>query len=231
MLNRPFLIIGHRGASAHLPENTLASFHKAAELGASWVELDVQPLRDGTLVVFHDTFLRRMTGHFGKICNLQHSDLDKIKIKKNLNIPTLKQALVTIKSQNLGVYVEIKSKDISCVSRILDEVSDSETSNVISSFYPHVLNEVRSLGWRGTTMALLENYSRSSLDFSQHHEQIGISEKMLDKNHTGHLILGKRELFCYTINDLTEIKRIKNMGLAGVFTDHPEANHMVDNDP
>ena len=231
MLNEPFLVIGHRGAAAHLPENTIQSFYKAAELGASWVELDVQPLKDGTLVVFHDKFLRRMTGRLGQINNLKYQDLAKFKIKKKFTIPTLKEALAVIKAQNLGVYVEVKSKDVTCVPRILEEVSNSETSNVISSFYPHILEETRSLGWSGTTMALLETYSRSSLDFSQRHEQIGIAGKMLRTKHTENFILEKRKLFCYTINDLTEIKRIKTMGLAGVFTDYPEINHMMESTP
>ena len=50
----PPLVIAHRGDSAHRPENTLASFAGALELGASAVELDVQLTRDGHVVVIHD---------------------------------------------------------------------------------------------------------------------------------------------------------------------------------
>ncbi|MDQ1020417.1 glycerophosphodiester phosphodiesterase [Streptomyces afghaniensis] len=55
------LVIAHRGASAYAPENTLAAVDKAAELGIRWVENDVQPTRDGELVVLHDDNLRRTT--------------------------------------------------------------------------------------------------------------------------------------------------------------------------
>ncbi|MDO0928223.1 glycerophosphodiester phosphodiesterase family protein [Streptomyces sp. TG1A-8] len=54
-------VIAHRGASSHAPENTLASIDKAAELGFSWVENDVQRTRDGELVVIHDDSLERTT--------------------------------------------------------------------------------------------------------------------------------------------------------------------------
>ncbi|MEU7720740.1 glycerophosphodiester phosphodiesterase [Streptomyces tibetensis] len=57
----PPLVIGHRGASAYAPENTLASLDRAAELGIRWVENDVQRTRDGELVVIHDDDLRRTT--------------------------------------------------------------------------------------------------------------------------------------------------------------------------
>jgi glycerophosphoryl diester phosphodiesterase len=55
------LVIGHRGAPAHLPENTLASFRLAFRLGADAVEADLVVSRDGVLVVSHDVELSRTT--------------------------------------------------------------------------------------------------------------------------------------------------------------------------
>ncbi|MFI8234243.1 glycerophosphodiester phosphodiesterase family protein [Streptomyces sp. NPDC085900] len=57
----PPLVIAHRGASAYAPENTLAAIDKAARMGFSWVENDVQRTKDGELVVLHDDSLRRTT--------------------------------------------------------------------------------------------------------------------------------------------------------------------------
>src|SRR2546426_6140813 len=51
------LVIAHRGASGTHPENTMAAFRRAAELGADMIELDVQLTRDAEVVVFHDTTL------------------------------------------------------------------------------------------------------------------------------------------------------------------------------
>jgi glycerophosphoryl diester phosphodiesterase len=55
------LVIGHRGAPSHLPENTLASFRLACRVGADSIETDVQMSRDGVLVLIHDTELSRTT--------------------------------------------------------------------------------------------------------------------------------------------------------------------------
>jgi glycerophosphoryl diester phosphodiesterase len=55
--SRSTLVIGHRGASAARPENTIEAFRHAAELGADWVELDVRRTADGALVIHHDAVL------------------------------------------------------------------------------------------------------------------------------------------------------------------------------
>ena len=47
-------IEAHRGDSSNAPENTLAAFERAAKLGVPWIELDVHPAKDGTLMVIHD---------------------------------------------------------------------------------------------------------------------------------------------------------------------------------
>lgn len=55
------IVVAHRGASAYAPENTLAAVDRAARMGVSWVENDVQRTRDGRLVVIHDATLARTT--------------------------------------------------------------------------------------------------------------------------------------------------------------------------
>ena len=56
------LVMGHRGALAHAPENTLASLARAADEGADWVEFDVMLTVDDVPVLFHDDKLARTTG-------------------------------------------------------------------------------------------------------------------------------------------------------------------------
>ncbi|MDE1455058.1 glycerophosphodiester phosphodiesterase family protein, partial [Bacillus paralicheniformis] len=58
-------IIAHRGASAYAPENTFAAFEKAVELGADFIELDVQLTKDGRLAVIHDDKVDRTTNGTG----------------------------------------------------------------------------------------------------------------------------------------------------------------------
>ena len=64
-LARPFRIIAHRGASGYAPENTMAAFRRAVEMGATEVETDVAFTRDGHLLLFHDETLDRTTNGSG----------------------------------------------------------------------------------------------------------------------------------------------------------------------
>jgi len=56
-IDRPPLILGHRGASFHIPEHTLPAYRLAFELGADYIEPDLVPCKDGTLVAIHSVDL------------------------------------------------------------------------------------------------------------------------------------------------------------------------------
>jgi len=107
-------VIGHRGASAYAPENTLASFEKAIDLGADWFELDCALTRDGQLIVIHDDKLDRTTNGQGKVADKTLAELKKLDAGSWFSnafagepLPTLEEALERAKGQ-IGVYIEIK---------------------------------------------------------------------------------------------------------------------------
>src|SRR5207253_2254358 len=63
-------VIGHRGAAACAPENTLAGLRKASELGCRWVEFDVRLTADGHLILLHDDRVERTTDGRGSAAAL-----------------------------------------------------------------------------------------------------------------------------------------------------------------
>ena len=69
------LIEAHRGDSSNAPENTRAAFARALRLDVPWIELDVHPARDGTLMVIHDATVDRTTGGSGAVCDLSVEQL------------------------------------------------------------------------------------------------------------------------------------------------------------
>ena len=75
---RKTLVVGHRGASGHAPENTMAAFERALQLGADGIEFDVQRSSDGRLMIFHDDELRRTTNREGSLRKLTFDDLRKV---------------------------------------------------------------------------------------------------------------------------------------------------------
>ena len=110
--SRP-LILGHRGASAYAPENTLAAFRLAREQGADGIELDAKLSADGFVVVMHDTTVDRTTNGTGKVSALTYYELRQLDAGSWYNqkyrgepIPTLEDVFSAV-GRDLLVNVEL----------------------------------------------------------------------------------------------------------------------------
>jgi glycerophosphoryl diester phosphodiesterase len=104
------LVVGHRGAKGHAPENTMSAFRTGGRLGADLVECDVHMSHDGHLVVFHDDHLDRTTDGKGWLKDHDLADLAKLDAGQGERIPTLDTLLEWVAaSPPLGVVIEIKN--------------------------------------------------------------------------------------------------------------------------
>lgn len=119
-----FLRTGHRGAAGLAPENTMASFQKAAETGVDLIELDVQSTSDGQIVVLHDSSVDRTTDGAGEISHMTYETARRLDAGfrfaarggdgaaypfrgKDVQIPLLEEVLASF--PDMGFTVEIKS--------------------------------------------------------------------------------------------------------------------------
>jgi glycerophosphoryl diester phosphodiesterase len=87
------LLLGHRGASAHAPENTLRAFRQALALGAEGIECDIQRTADGELVIIHDDEVDRTTNGTGTVGALTYAALAALDAGDGERIPTLDETL------------------------------------------------------------------------------------------------------------------------------------------
>src|SRR3984893_11228569 len=94
-------VIGHRGAAAYAPENTLASFREARRRGATWVETDVVLTADGVPILMHDDSLKRTTGIDRLVAETRRAELPS-------DVPTFEEAIACWGELGLGCNVEIK---------------------------------------------------------------------------------------------------------------------------
>ena len=109
-------VIGHRGAAACAPENTLAGFRKAKALGCRWVEFDVRLTADGRPVLLHDNRLERTTDGRGRVSALSLAAVRRHDAGRWFHssfagerVPTLEQALMLLAELGLGANVELKA--------------------------------------------------------------------------------------------------------------------------
>lgn len=157
-LPRP-LVVGHRGAAAHAPENTLASFERALADGADLLECDVHLSADGHVMVIHDETIDRTAEESsplrtGAIADLTLAQLRTVRVGAGEGIPTLPElfALTTV-----PLFLEVKVPEAAReVARLLAELPaqhPAATSTVIS-FHAEAVAGVREMR-PGTPVSLL----------------------------------------------------------------------------
>ena len=105
------VIVGHRGASAHAPENTLAAFRRAIEDGAQLLECDVHLSADGEVIVMHDETIDRTAAadsplRSGAIGDLTRAELDTVVLEGGEHVPSLSALLeMTV----VPLFIEVKA--------------------------------------------------------------------------------------------------------------------------
>ena len=92
-------VVGHRGAAAVQPENTLAGFEYAIQLGCEYVETDVHLCRDGHLVIIHDDTVDRTTNGKGRVAEMSLNELRGLDAGEGRQIPLLQEVLDVVRDK------------------------------------------------------------------------------------------------------------------------------------
>src|SRR3546814_7675582 len=127
--DRPFTIIGHRGARGHAPENTLLALDTGIRLGAHWLEFDVQ-LAASVLWLMHDLSVDRTTNGRGLLADKDATRFRRFDAGQDLREPTTRDAAELVENR-LPVIIERKSWDgcsQAIAAALLDYVSESWTA-------------------------------------------------------------------------------------------------------
>jgi glycerophosphoryl diester phosphodiesterase len=138
------LKIGHRGARALEPENTLRSFGRGIELGVDAVELDVRKTKDRAVVVIHDDKVDRTTDGRGLVKELTLKEIKGFKIEGGERVPTLGEALDFLKGK-VKVLIELKEEGLE--EGVLESIKERGMLDdvIIISFHEGALRRVREL--------------------------------------------------------------------------------------
>ena len=204
------LVIAHRGASWDEPENTLAAFRRAIELGADYVEFDVQATADGELVVVHDPVSTSLT---------------ELRARRP-DVPTLDEVLAECAGR-VGLAVELKHPYrhrrhvlVARTLAALDAHRIDPDSVVVVSFEPRALLETRRL--------------RAQLRTVQHVQYVPLrlaaryawGAGLEDSRATPRRIAAAQALglatTVYTVNDEARMKELAALGVDAIFSDRPD---------
>jgi glycerophosphoryl diester phosphodiesterase len=222
------LKIGHRGARGHEPENTLIGFQKAIDLHVDRIELDVHLSTDGEIMVIHDETLERTTNGEGRVNQFSLPQLKRLKADKSQAIPTLTEVLDLI-DQKCDVNIELKSfetaeKVVLLIEKYISEKKWRYDQFVVSSFDWNALKQVHLLNAKIPIGVLTETDIDLALAFAKFIQAKSIHPyfHLLTAEKTKQLQTEGFLVFPWTVNEIEDIKKIKNYNVDGIISDFPD---------
>ncbi len=227
-IDDPILILAHRGASDEAPENTLAAFRRALELGADGFELDVQLSADGRLVVIHDGLLSRTTDGRGRVERHTWEQLRRLDagawfspLFRGERIPLLEEVLDLAAGKAL-VDIEIKkSRRAEEAARAVVECTAAWECRhfIVTSFDPEAIARVKALRPETATGLLLERNRRTLIgdwDFVVAHH------RLIDERFVRRIQESGKKIMAWTVDDEAEQKRLAALGVGRLITNRPK---------
>ena len=227
-------IIAHRGASGHAPENTMAAFRRAVELGARFIETDLHMTRDAHFVAIHDSTVERTTNGRGAIRDLTLAQVAGLDAGKwfdrgfmNERIPTLDQILTFGREADIVLYLEIKYEVAYGLHHSLaaELTSKGDAARIVLlSFDPTTLDGIRQFDRTLMTGMLVEELNPDSIKLAG---GVGarqfcpradlVTPELIAEAHEAGL-----QVATWTANKPDEMRRLVLAGVDGVMTDYPD---------
>ncbi len=235
------LIWAHRGASAYAPENTLAAFRLAEEMGADGVELDVQRTKDGELVVIHDETIDRVSDGHGYVKDMTLAELRRFRYNRaregfaekypQAEIPTLREVYQLLKPGKLSINVELKTgifpyEGIEEQVLTLTKEMGMEDRVLYSSFGHKSLLRLKALD-ENAKLGLLysdapvrvRHYARKEVGVDALHPAI---YHLLEAGYTEKAHKKDLKVHVWTVNEAEEIALCYAQGVDAIITNKPD---------
>lgn len=216
------LKVGHRGARAYEPENTLRSFKKALELGVDAVELDVRKTKDGQLVVIHDADVKRTTNGKGLVSELTLIEIKGFSTEKDEKIPTFEEALIYL-DEKVKVFVELKETGIEKQVLALVDKKAVKKNVVVVSFLEDALRKIKELDAEvetGLIYAKHKNPLKAALELKT--QWLLAFYRFMHTANVQKAHENGLKVLVWTVNTPEEVAEMVKKGVDGVSSDKPD---------
>lgn len=217
----------HRGGAGESPENTLAAFQRAIDLGYRYLETDVHATKDGCLMAFHDADLARTCGVPARIGDLTFEEISRLRVDGREPIPTLEE--VVLSWPDARINIDCKSDEaVVPLENFLARESIRERV-CIGSFSDRRLDHLRttfgsslctSMGPREVAAFRLGGGSRIRANAAQVPISTGpirlVTRRFVERCHDAGL-----HVHVWTIDDAATMVQLLELGVDGIMTDQP----------
>lgn len=228
------LVIAHRGASGHAPENTLAAFKRALTLGATFIETDLQLSRDSRFVAIHDDTVNRTTNGQGKVHDLSLADLRRLDAGSwfgseftGERIPTLEEILDFARKHDAVFYLELKPSgswggEHALVGALRSSGEIART--IVISFDAGILEGLRKIEPTLMTGLLFDGQIELPL---QRAVEVGARQLAVRGDLVTPALLAEArkhdlQVVCWTVNQPAHMRLLIEAGVDGIMSDYPD---------
>jgi len=225
------LIVAHRGASGWAPENTLASFKKAMEIGADYSELDVHLTKDGEVILLHDDTLDRTTNGKNGVWEYTLEEVKKLDAGSWFSpefagepIPTLKEVIEAVKGKmKLNIEIKVSGHDPDIAEKVVDIVRSENFGNdcMITSFDSASVLKVKQIAPELTTGFIFSTDYPQSV-FNGNWEVLSCNKKVVDEEFLKKARKAGKKVQVWTVNDEETMKELIDLGVDGIITNYPD---------
>lgn len=231
-------VIAHRGASGYAPENTLAAFLKAKELGINWVEFDVMLASCGEPVVIHDETLERTTNDIGNVIDFPFKYIKTLDAGSWFNprfaearVPSLREAIEFLRVHGMAANIEIKAQDgleEETVKKVLATVkkywTDEMPKPLLSSFSLSSLEHLRFYSPNCLIGFLMHDWTDEWKEVCDRLNcvSVNVNEEILTEERVQQIKSTQRWLLSYTVNTTERAQELYSWGVDAVFSDYPD---------
>jgi glycerophosphoryl diester phosphodiesterase len=224
------VVYAHRGANKFAPENSLAAFQKAIDMGADGIELDVRFTADEDVIVFHDRNANRMTGVRASIQRLALPEIKRLRLFHSQfgseRIPVLQEVL-DLAGDDVLINIDVKKESFSkngFEEKIVSILKDFglEDNIVISSFNPFVLKRFSILN-PGIHLGFIFR-NRSSMMMLNGHpvRSLHARHSLLSKKYLQALENRGNRIYAWTVDDEQIMFELIRKEVDGIITNKPE---------
>ena len=208
------------------PENSISSVKKAIEVKVDYAEIDVRETKDGKIIVFHDSNLKRICKVNKNIWEMNYKDIKNIDIGvyfdkkfKGEKIPLL-QEIIDIYKDKIKLNIEIKRDKYS--KNLVEKVEDNDIIDncIVTSLDYGYLKKVKKINPKIKTGCIMYLVKGDLINLKS--DFYSIEESLVSNNLVNEIHANGKEVHVWTVNDDQKMERLINMGVDNIITDEVE---------